>query len=207
MFNIKKIYNQEMDMNSYLLIKQKKAIVVDPGFNGEKILSLMKEKSLSLDAILLTHGHYDHIRDIEIINEDYLAKVYIHESDKSFLYNSKQNYALAFGQKFILNSHHLIKSFENEALLDILGEKIEIIHTPGHTLGSVMYKYKNHIFSGDTIFYDGIGRTDLFSGQFNALRRSLNMIKEKLSNKDMIYPGHGRQGLYKDIKEVNRFLQ
>jgi glyoxylase-like metal-dependent hydrolase (beta-lactamase superfamily II) len=207
MFKIKKISDLQMDMNSYMLIKKKSAIIIDPGFNGDRILAVMKENQLKLEAILLTHGHFDHIRDIQKLIEDQTCNVFVHDADYESLYDSKKNYASTFGQNFSLDKNIPIKIIKDKLQLNLLNEDIHVIHTPGHTFGSVMYQYKNQIFSGDTIFYDGIGRTDLFSGNFNAIRRTINMIKTTLSNQAMIWPGHGKHGLLRDIKKVNRFLK
>lgn len=207
MFKIKKITNLQMDMNSYMLIKQKSVIIIDPGFNGDEILSVMKDKDLKLEAILLTHGHFDHIRDIQRLLETHTCDIYVHEADYDNLYNSKKNYASSFGQSFTLDKSFPIKTIQDNDNITFLNEGIKVIHTPGHTFGSVMFQYNDQIFSGDTIFYDGIGRTDLFSGNFNAIRRTINKIKDTVSNQAMIWPGHGQNGLFKDIKKVNRFLQ
>jgi glyoxylase-like metal-dependent hydrolase (beta-lactamase superfamily II) len=207
MFKIKKIVNLQMDMNSYMLIKQGSVIVIDPGLNGDEILSMMKDKALKLEAILLTHGHFDHIRDITKLLEVHSCDIYIHEADHENLYHSKKNYASSFGQSFTLDKSFTIKTIEDNDDICILDESIKVIHTPGHTFGSVMFQYNDQIFSGDTIFYDGIGRTDLFSGNFNAIRRTINMIKNTVSNQSTFWPGHGPHGLLKDIKKVNRFLQ
>ena len=207
MFKIKKITNKAMDMNSYVLIKQKSMTVIDPGFNGKAILDLMKNKKYDLEAVLLTHGHYDHIRDIEMIGENQSFKVYIHAKDFAALYDVKKNYSAAFGHNFKLKQSIQVKQLSQDQVIHLLSEQINVMHTPGHTFGSVMYLYRNNVFSGDTIFYDSIGRTDLFSGNFNAIRRSLNKIKKSLSNNNKIWPGHGKNGLYKVIKEVNRYLK
>lgn len=206
MFKIKKVTDLSMDMNSYLLIKQGKVIVIDPGMNGQVITDYLQAKGYELEAILLTHGHYDHIRDIPVLYQQKPVDVWVHEKDYTALYDIEKNYSKAFGKYFILDKRVTIKRLEDKEIIRLNGEDIKVIHTPGHTFGSVMYRYEKQIFSGDTIFYDSIGRTDLFSGNFNAIRRSLNMIKTSLSNQDHIWPGHGKDGLFKDIKKENRYL-
>lgn len=207
MFKIKKLYQESMDMNTYLLIKQDVVSIVDPGLNGIAIKEFVEGHQFKMDSILLTHGHFDHIFSIEMLKEYQPFTIYIHELDYPMLYDTELNYASAFGRTFNLDKHFTVKKIVDGQTLDIQGENISVIHTPGHTFGSVMFKYQANVFSGDTLFYDSVGRTDLFSGNFNALRRSINMIKDRLSNQLMIYPGHGRSGKLKDIKKVNRFLQ
>jgi len=207
MFKIKRINDPSMDMNTYLLIKQENVIVIDPGFNGQEILKVIEENQYVIKAVLLTHGHYDHIRDIDMLSQRHAFDLYVHQKDVELLTNPNLNYSTAFNQSFKMNSkNHLIK-IEEDTHLEILDETIRVLHTPGHTFGSVIYIYKYHVFSGDTIFYDSIGRTDLFSGNFNAIRRSIRKVKSALSNQMTIYPGHGRKGNFKDIQKENRFLQ
>lgn len=207
MFKIKKIHHESMDMNTYLLIKQNQCIIIDPGLNGLAVKDLLSSKGLQINSVLLTHGHFDHIFSVDML-KDYLPfDIYIHKKDYPMLFDSELNYATAFGRDFKIDKSWNIHQLDDQDVLELLNEKISVIHTPGHTFGSVMFQYDLNIFSGDTLFYDSIGRTDLFSGNFNAIRRSINMIKNTLSNQCMIYPGHGRSGRLKDIKQTNRFFQ
>lgn len=207
MFKIKKLHYEPMDMNTYLLVKQGLVTIIDPGLNGLEIKAYLETKNLKIDSVLLTHGHFDHIFAIDILKDLQPFTIYIHELDYPMLYDTEKNFASAFGKTFKLDKKIEVIKINDGQVLNIQGEKISVIHTPGHTFGSVMFQYLSNIFSGDTLFYDSVGRTDLFSGNFNALRRSINMIKDKLSNQALIYPGHGRSGKLKDIKKANRFLQ
>lgn len=207
MFKVKRLYHQEMDMNTYLLIKQNQVVIIDPGVNGIAIKEFLDESNSEIDSVLLTHGHFDHIFAIDMLKAYKPFTIYIHEKDYPMLFDHQLNYGSAFGRTFKLDQSWKIQKVSDGDILNILSEKIDVIHTPGHTFGSVMYQYQMNIFSGDTLFYNSIGRTDLFSGNSNAIRRSLNMIKERISNQTMIYPGHGRSGRLKEIKKVNRFLQ
>lgn len=207
MFKVKRINHRAMDMNSYLLIKQDKVIVIDPGFNGPEIISYCQEHQMIVSVVLLTHGHYDHIRDIHLLKEVYIFDVYVQEKDLSMLSDPDMNYSIAFGTYFELDQSIKVNVFKDESLINLLEEEIKILYTPGHTYGSVMFEYREHIFSGDTLFYDSIGRTDLFSGNFNAIRKTINQLKVSLSNQKMIWPGHGKNGYFKDIKKSNRYLQ
>lgn len=207
MFKIKTIHHSQMDMNTYLLIKKDEVIVIDPGLNGETVASFLHENNLKVVSVLLTHGHFDHILGLNDLQSFLPFTTFIHQQDLAMLYDPELNYGKNYGVHFKLSKAFQVKQVVDLTELDIINEKLLVLHTPGHTLGSVMFKYQNHIFSGDTLFYDSIGRTDLFSGNFNAIRRSLNMIKSTLSNQNMIYPGHGRSGKLQDIKKTNRFLQ
>ncbi|MFW5794501.1 MAG: MBL fold metallo-hydrolase [Bacillota bacterium] len=204
---LKILNDNRMDGNSYLLISKNNSILIDPGFNGDIILKYLEKNQINLLSILLTHGHYDHIRDISLLKNYYDFDIYIHNDDYKFLFDEKLNFSQSFNRSFKLDKSLNIKTISNNDILEIIGLKINVIHTPGHTPGSVIYNYNNKIFSGDTLFYDSIGRTDLFSGDFNAIRRSINYIKNNISNEKIIYPGHGKYAPLKEIKKINRFLQ
>ncbi|MFO7969989.1 MAG: MBL fold metallo-hydrolase [Candidatus Izemoplasmatales bacterium] len=203
-----KIFNEnQMDVNSYLLINKKKAILIDPGFNGKDIEFYCKTNGIAIDSVLLTHGHYDHIRDISFLKDYFDFLIYIHNDDYKFLFDGKLNFSQSFNRNYKLDKSYKIKKIKDNDKLELIDLVISVIHTPGHTPGSSMFHYNNFVFSGDTLFYDSIGRTDLFSGNFNAIRRSINKIKNHFSNNTIFYPGHGRHGDLNTIKKVNRFLQ
>ncbi len=203
-----KIFNQnKVEINSYLLIKEKEAILIDPGFNGEAIIKYLGESNIDLKHVILTHGHFDHIRDIQILAKRFLFDLLISNQEISFLKNDNKNYAFAFGSEFILPKNIIIKPMNDGEKITLLSENFEFILTPGHTKGSMCIKYQNWLFSGDTIFYDSIGRTDLFSGSSLDMQKSLKYLKERISNQMKIYPGHGRSGKWIDIKNTNLYLK
>jgi glyoxylase-like metal-dependent hydrolase (beta-lactamase superfamily II) len=172
--------------NSYLII-DKKTILIDPGLVDEfdKKLKIIKEYVDCIDFIFLTHGHYDHYSSCYLFEEEFGCITYIHENDLKFLFGEDPSLKL-----FQVNDSKLPKNVEIYDKLDI--NFMQIIHTPGHTPGSVSFIYKNYLISGDTLFCNGIGRTDL-GGNISALKRSLNFlfktIKEK--NIEFLLPGHG----------------
>jgi len=203
-----KIFNQNpVNINSYLLIKQKKSILIDPGFNGKAIIKYLFETNIDLNFILLTHGHFDHIRDIQKLAEKYRFKVYISNIDIDLLKDNTKNYANAFGAKFNFPKDIEIVSIKDKEELTFFNESFKLILTPGHTKGSICIKYNQWFFSGDTIFIDSIGRTDLFSGNSSDMQKSLEYLKKKLSNQTIIYPGHGRYSKWKDVKRVNPYIK
>lgn len=202
-----KIFNQNVvDINSYLLIKEKEAILIDPGFNGDAIIEYLDKSNVELKYIILTHGHFDHIRDIQILAKKYLFDVFISNQEVSFLKKDNQNYAFAFGSKFIFPKNIAVKSIKDEEKISLLDENFVFILTPGHTKGSMCIKYRNWLFSGDTIFYDSIGRTDLLSGSFLDMQKSLKYLKGRISNQTKIYPGHGKNGKWINIKDTNSYI-
>jgi glyoxylase-like metal-dependent hydrolase (beta-lactamase superfamily II) len=202
-----KIFNENIaEQNSYLIIKGKEAVVIDPGFNGEMIASYLDQEQIILTDVLLTHGHFDHIRDLMLFGNLKKLKVHLHEADKDFLHDDKLNYAKAFHSRFLLPENMIEVIHKDGDLLSVLDEKITVIHTPGHTGGSVSYHLNDRLFTGDTLFMDGIGRTDLYGGSMKAMRESIQKITTKFSRKTKIYPGHGDNGLLQKLLEHNPYL-
>jgi len=161
--------------NSYILLTKKPAII-DPSENVDAVLNHLKEhiKLEGLEYILLTHGHYDHILGVPKLKEETNAKVMIHELDAKFL------------------SFKPDKILKNNDVIDLGNCSLEVIHTPGHTPGSIcLYEPKSKtLFSGDTIFaHGGVGRTDLTGGNMKQLIESVKKICEL--NVKILYPGHG----------------
>ncbi len=187
--------------NSYLVIEKENAIVIDPGFNGEQILSTLKESGLHLKACLLTHGHFDHIRDLKMLLSDVSFPVYIHESEKSFLFDSSLNYSTAFGSGFSLKKNTEIILFKGKEELSIDELSFSIHHTPGHTGGSSCFLFGKTLLTGDTLFSDGIGRTDLATGSSKMIRESIKGIYNHFSNDTLCMPGHGAASKLSQIKK------
>ena len=176
-----------MAVNCYLLAdpSTKDACIIDPGADAKRIASFIQANGLNLKFIINTHGHGDHIAENRYFNKP----IYIHRLDKDFLTDTGKNLSSMFLFK--------VTSPEADRLLEdgdriLLGDlEMEIMHTPGHTPGSISIKVEDVIFTGDCLFAGGIGRTDFPYGDDALLLRS---IKEKLFKFDdttVIYPGHG----------------
>lgn len=201
-----KIFNQNMaSINSYLLIYKKEALLIDPGFNQKEIIEYLNDKEIILKKVILTHGHIDHIYGLQKLLENFTFEIYISKYDKAFLYNEEYNYTKAFGLTFKL-PELTIQELDDTSEISIFDTKLKIISTPGHTKGSICIKHQNILFSGDTLFYESVGRTDLFSGNYNELKKSLDKLVKTISNDTTIYPGHGPSGIFKKIKEINPYL-
>lgn len=163
----------------------KEACVIDPGGEPDKIKAYLSKNGLKLKFIINTHGHGDHIA----ANKYFDAPIYIHELDKDYLGDPDKNMSGMF--LFPVSSPEaagLLKDADKIALGSL---ELDIIYTPGHTRGSVSVKIDGIVFTGDTLFKEGMGRTDLYGGDEGAIYKS---IKEKLLTLDddtVIYPGHG----------------
>lgn len=162
-------------------------LLVDPGDDFHLIEQYLK--NLKLEFILLTHGHFDHILALsEFAASNPNLKIYVNKQDEYLLENIDQQ-ARLFGRKVakIKTSFSYIKDADT---ISFSNEKIEVIETPGHTPGSVCYLLNNALFSGDTLFYGSIGRTDFPGGDDDKMQKSLIKLA-KLDNGIAVYPGHG----------------
>ncbi len=192
----------ELQTNSYLVVKNTSAFLVDPGGAWKKISATIQKKSLTLDFIINTHCHIDHIQD----DEKFEVPIYIHSLDKNGLYDPSQNLSIYFGYEFILPEKIPVISFPETFSLDFHGTILEIIHTPGHTPGGVCIKVEDTLLSGDTLFFRSIGRTDLPSGNHDLLIEAIRKKIFVLSPQLRILPGHGPETTLHDEIRNNPFF-
>ncbi len=191
-------FDPSFSENTYLVAIKDSCFLVDPGIIGEELQEELQK--YKLEFVILTHGHSDHFLGIEHLD----VPVYITNHDLKLVRNPEYSYAT------YMNSS---STFPNKEFRDIftlptfMGEKFTIIETPGHTKGSVCVQLRDRLFTGDTIFINTVGRTDLFSGNMNELTKSIKLLKEKVSNNTIIYPGHGGYAKFKKVQEMNPFLK
>lgn len=193
--------------NIYLLEKDKECVIVDPGTIKPSILNYLKNNDLKLIAILLTHGHFDHIRGTEELVNLYDCPVYIGFNDEFFLQDPHLNCSrYASSQDLVINIKPTTVS-EGE-ILRLLGEEIRVIETPYHTDGSVSYYLKdsNCIFTGDSLFKHTVGRDDLPTSAPHKRKASLEKLTS-LPELTKIYPGHGGFSSIKEEKALNPFVK
>jgi len=188
-----RVVASEIGTNSYLLLN-KKPVIIDPCTLADKVLNNLKKyiEPEDLEYIILTHYHYDHADAALKIKEVTKAKILIHESDVKFL-DFKPD-----------------RTLRDNEILNLGDYKLKVIHTPGHTPGSIcLFEPKTKsLFSGDTVFSQGVGRTDLPGGSTEQLIESLKRLC-KLDVK-VLYPGHGEvtdESVNEQIKNSLRFIQ
>ncbi|SHH52917.1 Glyoxylase, beta-lactamase superfamily II [Caloranaerobacter azorensis DSM 13643] len=192
--------------NCYIIGCEKtgEAAVVDPGGDVDVILEKIEEFGLKVKYIILTHGHGDHIGGIIELKEKTNAKVLIHADDEYMLKDSDMNLSSKMSIKNIeINPDDVLKDGD---IIEIGKYKAYIIHTPGHTKGSICIKLENNILTGDTLFAGSIGRTDLPGGSHDSIIKS---IKERLLIYDddvKIFPGHGPATTIGIEKITNPFI-
>ena len=183
---IHKITNGPMKQNCYVLEKENKAIVIDPGLGSKQILKFIDDNNLSVEAVLLTHGHFDHIYTAKEL-KDRGAKIYISEIDAPKLLDNELN----IGQFVKVKVEPVLPDgFLEEGKCEIFGQEFEIVFAPGHTSGSILIIYKDNVFTGDTYFSEGVyGRTDLLDGNQEVLEKTLQKIN-KIIKKNKVFAGH-----------------
>lgn len=193
--------------NCYILHNESKAIVFDPGGSFEIIKKYLEDNELLVEAILLTHGHFDHIMGVAELKEYTKAPLYVHKDDLDLI-KEGSSHAAMFGLEAFTSP--LVDIFvEDGYQLHFKCADIKVIHTPGHSKGGVCYYDEKDelLISGDTIFLESIGRTDLPGGDFPTLAKS---IKEKiyaLPPETVIYPGHGNKTSVGFESEFNPYVK
>ena len=175
--------------NCYLVCDEdtKDAFLIDPGAYGLRQSEYIKSQGVNLRYILLTHGHYDHMLGVKQFKEDFGAKVVIHNEDEACLSSPLKSLAITHGLKFPKTEADMLVG--DGDTLAFGNSEIEVIHTPGHTKGSVCYKLSDMLFTGDTLFKGTVGRTDFPGGSYKEILASVQKLAS-LEGDYKVYPGH-----------------
>lgn len=203
---IERLLVGNMEANSYIVADEdiKEAVVIDPGGSADKILNVLQQNNFTLEYIINTHGHIDHIAANKKISAETGAQLLIHEADADFLQNPELNLSSIMGAQKII-SPAADKTLKSGSEIDCGAINLKVLHTPGHTKGSICLLGDNVLFSGDTLFYRGVGRTDLPTGSQQDLKESLTQLVE-LDDELTIYPGHGPTATLAEVKEINPYI-
>lgn len=193
--------------NCYILSDDslKTAIIIDVPAEPTTILSYLASNQLNLKAILLTHGHCDHIMGADLLRQATNAPIYIQEQDHEMI----ESVAINMSDRFTggpVSFKADVKLKDNE-ILDFEFVTVKVIHTPGHTKGSVSYLIGDRCYSGDTLFHESVGRTDLYGGSTKVLTESIKNRLFTLPDETRVYPGHGLKTTIKHEKRNNPFVR
>jgi glyoxylase-like metal-dependent hydrolase (beta-lactamase superfamily II) len=204
--NIKTMPLGPLGTNCYIVYDELNALIVDPGGEAEKVIQFLDGEKLTPAAILLTHAHFDHIGAVQNLRNHYAIDVYLHEKESEWLTDASLNGSWRFkGQEIITKApEHSLKP----GPIQIASFDFEAVHTPGHSPGSVslIFKREQIVISGDVLFNQGIGRTDLPGGDMKLLESSIRNVLYTLDDSFAVYPGHGPETTIGREKSHNPFF-
>ncbi|MBU5442906.1 MBL fold metallo-hydrolase [Paenibacillus sp. MSJ-34] len=181
-----------LETNAYLLLnpERNKAIVIDPGMNPAALIRRIQD--IEVEAILLTHAHFDHMGGVDEVRKLKGCPVYIHDLEAEWLTNPKLNGSVMWPQVSPpLTTDPAEYALDDRQTLQLIGHTFAVMHTPGHSPGSVSFLCGNDLFSGDVLFRMSVGRTDLPGGRETDLYDSIHNKLFALSDDVKVYPGHG----------------
>lgn len=204
---IEKFVLGSLGTNCYLIENEetKELVVVDPATCPEYMVQHIKSNGYTPKAVLLTHGHFDHVMGLDGWVKAFDIPVYLHEAEKHILGDPELNLSAMFGTGY---AYQEVESLQDGQILEVAGFAFRVIHTPGHTSGGCCYyeEAEGVLISGDTLFCQSVGRSDFPTGSMSTLVRS---IKEKLfclPDDVIVYPGHNEQTCIADEKMYNPFI-
>jgi len=195
---IEKIIVGSVITNCYIIGCEEEKIcgIIDPGDNGKKIKEKIEKLGLKPVIIINTHGHFDHIG----ANHSFNLPVYIHKDDFELLSDPEKNLSSFFSVPYVYKNN--VFTVKENDVIKIGKLNLEVIHTHGHTPGSICLKIDSILFTGDTIFADGIGRTDFPEGDEEKLIKSIRTKILTLPDEIIIFPGHGESSKIKNLKNL-----
>ena len=206
--SIRTVVLGQVNTNCYLVwnTETREGIVIDPADNADFIIDMVQKEQVTLKGVYLTHAHFDHMLAASSVAGAYRAPVYCLAQEKEVAESTRLNLSDYFGCTYALTPDCVLQDGE---AVEIVGLQMQVLHTPGHTKGSGCYYFAEEgvLFSGDTLFFESVGRTDFPTGNSAVLTQS---IKEKLyvlPEEVKVYPGHGSATTIGYEKKNNMFVQ
>lgn len=206
MIQVEQIPVGPFEMNCYVVSAkgQKECLIIDPGDEPQKIISYIENQGLQPERILMTHCHIDHVRKASDIQSKYNLALYCGEADLPLLEGMNEQAALFGMEKTVLPR---VDGFYSDGQTISIGNlNGTLLHTPGHSPGSFCLHIQDHLFVGDVLFFDSIGRTDLYGGSYSQLIQSIQDKLLVLAEDTIVYPGHGPSTTIGREKKHNPFL-
>ena len=190
--------------NTYIVhdSDSKSCTIIDPGYEARVILNKVTELGLSVDTILLTHGHFDHVGAVLEIEKATSCVIWMHQGD----YSPEKHPLRTMFYPLADLSSPVVNFCEEGEVIRAGGLRFSVLETPGHTWGSVCYLSGDALFSGDTLFAGSCGRTDLLGGNWATIRTSLNRLKG-IEADLRIFPGHGQSSTLDFEKNTNPYMR
>lgn len=209
MLNIRTYPLGPLQTNCYIVSnKNKECLVFDPGEEGSALSKEIKKLQLKPLAILLTHAHFDHIGAVELVRDQFNVPVYIHVAEKDWLEDPSKNGSARYNELENISGRAADYLLSKEGPLEIGTFTCEVLHTPGHSPGSLTYWFKDERFAivGDTLFQGSVGRTDLPYGNEKELMKSIHNKILTLPEDTICYPGHGPHTTPEEEMNHNPFI-
>ncbi len=185
--------------NCYVLSEADHAIIIDPGYESDDVIRYIIKQNLTLEAIYITHGHFDHVGGVKQLKDQFNCTVYAPIKDKIWMGKSSYN---QIGYEIPVDTW--VKDGDT---FEAIGLIFTVYETPGHSEGSTVLSVDHILFSGDTLFYQSIGRTDIPLSDPQAIYRSVKRIYQLFDEDIMVYPGHGRTTDIGHEKKFNPFVR
>lgn len=200
--------------NCYVVSDEtKEAAVIDCGalFDHEReaVVNYIDENGLTLRHVLCTHGHFDHIFGVDTLFEEYGIKPRVHHADRQLYEGMKQQVTAFFGTSYDKTMPPLGEELTDGALIPLGNTHLKVLHTPGHSPGSVVFYCENEkiLFAGDTLFRMSVGRTDLQGGSWQQLMQSLHTVLALLHADVKVFSGHGPATTIGEEVQMNPYFQ
>jgi hydroxyacylglutathione hydrolase len=199
------------ETNCYVVRRDEAAtdcMVIDPGFDPDNLLEFLAQNRLNPVAVVITHGHVDHIAGLAALRQQYpKARVYIHKIDAGMLTDGEANLSALAGIEVETEPADVL--LQDGDVIDEAGIMLQVRHTPGHTLGGICLYAESEglVFAGDTLFADSVGRTDFPGGDMEQLIESIRTKLFTLPDTTVVYPGHGMRTTIGREKRANPFVR
>ncbi|MEG0109212.1 MAG: MBL fold metallo-hydrolase [Lachnospiraceae bacterium] len=193
--------------NCYLLEQEdrKELVIIDPGEAPDYLIGHIKSIGMVPVAIVLTHGHFDHIMGIEELVKEFQIPIYVNEVEQKLIADTTLNMSRDFGMNYTYTNGIGIP---DGAVLNLAGYELQMIETPGHTIGSCCYYLEKEgiLFSGDTLFHRSVGRSDFPTGSTAVLKESIRNKLLCLPDQTIVYPGHNRITTIGEERKSNHYI-